>query len=106
MLDEVTTLTVLELQELVKHGNVIVYITAEWCQPCKIMTPVLEKLAESLGITVIKVNADNNYPITEYYGVLNLPTLLLFKDGVYKSRSIGSKTEFAMRSFLWESKIS
>lgn len=106
MLENVETLTVPEFQEMVKKGVAMLYISAPWCAPCKMMSPTVEELASVMGIRVIKVNADTNYPITKFYSVLNIPTLITFKDGVIVNRSIGRKDDWQLRAiFMMASKV-
>ena len=57
---------------------------AEWCGPCKQISPILEELSEELQenkITIAKVNIDENPETPSKYGIMSIPTLLLFKDG-------------------------
>jgi thioredoxin 1 len=71
---------------------VVVDFGAEWCPPCRMMGPVIEKLAEDLdGKAVVgKLDVDANPQATAKFGVRNLPTFLLFKDGNVVDRIIGA----------------
>ena len=66
---------------------------AEWCGPCKLISPILEEIArEHAGkIRVCKVNVDDNLGIARRYEVLSIPTLILFKDGEMQLRLVGAK---------------
>ena len=66
---------------------------AEWCGPCKLISPILEEIAsEHAGkIRVCKVNVDDNLGIARRFEVLSIPTLILFKDGEMQLRLVGAK---------------
>ena len=66
---------------------------AEWCGPCKMISPILEEIAnEHAGkIRVCKVDVDNNFGIARRFEVMSIPTLILFKDGTPQLRLVGAK---------------
>lgn len=72
---------------------VLVDFWAEWCGPCKMITPVLEEIAaEQAGkLEIAKLNIDENLDVTRRFDVMSIPTLILFKDGEPKVRLIGAK---------------
>jgi len=71
---------------------VIVDMWAEWCGPCKMMEPVLEEIAKEHGekIKVVRINIDQNQETPIKFNVMNIPTLLFFKDGKEVHRVIGA----------------
>ena len=76
--------------------KVLVDFNAEWCGPCKMLAPVLDKLAEeNENIKVVSVNVDNNSDLAKQYDVFSIPCLVVIKDGQEINRSVGliSRTE-------------
>lgn len=74
---------------------VLVDFTATWCQPCKMLDPVVKQLAQEWQgkVKVVKLDADQNPNITVQYGVMGIPTLMLFKSGEIKDRITGYQTK-------------
>ena len=72
-----------ENQVLKSTLPVIVDFWAEWCGPCKMLTPILEELSDELKdeVNIIKVNLDENQELAMKYSIRSIPTLLLFKEG-------------------------
>jgi thioredoxin 1 len=70
---------------------VLVDFWAEWCGPCKMLSPVLDEIAGELGETVkiAKVNVDDNQELAARFGVRAIPTLLFFKNGEVKDKIMG-----------------
>ena len=70
---------------------VIVDFWAEWCGPCKMLTPILEELSDEMKdeINVVKVNLDENQDLAIKYSIRSIPTLLLFKEGNLVDTKVG-----------------
>lgn len=89
---DVQELTVEEFDALLAEGGVaLTDLFADWCGPCRMMAPVVEKLAAAYDgrVRVAKVNVDEAPEIAVRYGVESIPTLLLFKDGERQETLIG-----------------
>ena len=95
MSEKIETLTDATFDENVKGSDVPVLVDfwAEWCGPCKMITPVLEEIAEEQAgkVRIAKLNIDDNLDVTRRFDVMSIPTLILFKDGEPKVRLIGAK---------------
>lgn len=81
---------------------VLVDFWAEWCGPCKMLSPVLTGISEQYkdSITVGKVNVDAETYLPVYYGVQSIPTLIMFRDGKSEKRLVGyHSTEDIVRAF-------
>jgi len=71
---------------------ILVDFWAEWCGPCKIIAPILEEIAgeQPEKLTIAKLNVDENPHVAQRYGVMSIPTLVLFVDGAEKRRLVGA----------------
>ncbi len=98
MSDNIKELTVDNFNEAIASGTVLVDFWAPWCGPCKMQTPILEKVAPQVeGKAVIaKVNVDEHAPLAAQFGVRSIPTLMLFKDGEKVQDFIGVQQEAAL----------
>ncbi len=73
-----------------KSGVVLVDFYADWCGPCQMMAPILKEIeSENSNISIVKVNVDNSPELAGVYGVMSIPTLIVFKDGNPVSQNIG-----------------
>ncbi len=97
MSDKVITLTEATFDEVVNSASspVVVDFWAEWCGPCKKIAPILDEIAGEQGdaLAVTKLNVDENPAIAQRYGVMSIPTLLVFRDGELDRRVVGAKSK-------------
>lgn len=77
--------------ETVKTGNVLVDFWADWCGPCRMLSPILEELSEKLSGKAVfaKLNVDDVPEIAQRYEVTSIPTVMIFKDGQIKDIKVG-----------------
>lgn len=87
------------LKSLLAEGKpMVVDFWATWCGPCRMMSPVVDKMAEKFDgrVTVGKLNVDENPEACEEYGVMSIPTMLFFKNGELVDRHVGACPEAAL----------
>jgi len=100
MSEKIVTLTDATFDEHVKAADVPVLVDfwAEWCGPCKMISPVLEEIAEEHAgkIQIAKLNVDDSLDVSRRYDVMSIPTLILFKDGEPQVKLIGAKPKGAL----------
>ena len=90
-MSDATELTTATFEDTTKTGVTLVDFWAEWCGPCKMITPMINELAAEFDgqATVAKVNADENQDLLAQHNVSSLPSLLVFKNGEEVNRFIG-----------------
>ena len=81
---------------------VLVDFWANWCGPCKMIAPILEKLAEQYKdrLTIVKVDVDKNTEKPAHYGVRGIPTLMLFKDGEVIDTMVGALSQSELQKHI------
>ncbi|MDG1528412.1 MAG: thioredoxin [Polaribacter sp.] len=88
----------MNFSEIINQNKpVLVDFFADWCGPCKMMSPILKEVKDALGetVSIIKINADNNKQLAAKYQVRGVPTLILFKEGsqVWRESGVLQKKE-------------
>jgi thioredoxin 1 len=91
----IKVLTDKNFQHQLKNGTMLVDFWASWCLPCKMMAPVLNAVAEELegNKYVGKLNVEHYQSIAAKYSVRNIPTIILFKNGIEIDRFVGTKSK-------------
>lgn len=88
-----------QFNEEIKEGVVLVDFYADWCGPCKMLAPELEELAKG-DVKVVKINVDEIPNLARKFGIMNIPTLLLYKDGEPKAKKLGYMPLSALQEFV------
>lgn len=97
------TFTTANFNEEVLQSDVPVLVDfwASWCMPCKMLTPVIEELAEEAeGYKVGKVNVDEEPELARQYNVMSIPTVLVFKGGQVVKQSVGVQPKEALEDMV------
>jgi len=84
------------------NETILVDFWAVWCGPCRMQTPILEKLAQSGEIKAVigKINTDDSPEIAQKFGISSIPTLILFKNGQETERFVGVQPESVLKAKL------
>ncbi len=87
-----------DFNEIISKGNHLVDFYAEWCGPCKMLSPILEELEEKIDI--VKVNVDEHEDLARKYRVMSIPTVIFFKDGEIVKELIGFRTKEELEEII------
>jgi len=86
----------------IEKGLTLVDFFADWCGPCRMLTPVLDRVAKDVEgtATIAKLDIDNAQRIAAHFQVTSVPTMILFKDGKEVGRMVGLKDQEAVKGFI------
>ena len=88
-----------DFNEIIKN-KVLVDFYADWCGPCKMLAMEIEKAASEIDIDIVKVNVDDEEDIDRKYGVMSIPTLILFENGQELKKTIGFMPKDKIKEFI------
>jgi len=104
MSDHIKTVTDASFDQDVLNSNkpVLVDFWAEWCGPCRALTPILEDIAATHGaeVTFAKINIDENPQAAAKFGVMSIPTLIIFKNGQVEAVKMGLLSKSQLSAFV------
>ena len=88
-------------KELNSNGKVVVDCFAEWCGPCKMLSPIIDELAEELtDVNFYKLNVDESVEVVRKYNIMSIPTILIFNDGELVNQTVGLKSKEELKELL------
>lgn len=83
-----------EFREVIKDGKVVVDFFATWCGPCKMLSPVMDNISNDLqDIKFFKVDVDKNEDIAREYGIMSIPTIIIFNNGEIVNTLVGLRSK-------------
>jgi thioredoxin 1 len=102
MSDLIKHITDADFQATIASGVTVIDFWAPWCGPCKAIAPILEELAGEYGdkVKIVKINVDESQVVAGQFGVMSIPTLILFKDGQKVAQKVGGSAKAALKSFI------
>ncbi|MBQ6495176.1 MAG: thioredoxin [Bacilli bacterium] len=84
-----------------KEKKVLVDCYADWCGPCRMLSPIIDELASEIdSCEFYKLNVDDAEEVSREYGIMSIPTVLIFKDGKEVAKSIGLKTKEELKEII------
>ena len=91
-----------DAEVLKAKGPVVVDFWAEWCGPCRMIAPALEEIAGVMGdkVKIVKLNVDENPATASKYGIMPIPTLMIFKNGELASRQVGAAPKQKLEQWI------
>lgn len=93
--------TVEEFNDSIKEGTALVDFYATWCGPCKMLSPLLEELAEeNPSLTILKIDVDEAEALAAQFAIQAVPTLILFKNGNTVEKRLGYQNKNQLISFI------
>jgi thioredoxin 1 len=90
-----------DFNEKISSGLVLVDFYADWCGPCKMIAPVLEELSKEMDtVSIVKLDVDANPASAQSFGVMSIPTLILFKDGEPVKATMGFQPKPQLKAWI------
>jgi thioredoxin 1 len=89
-----------EFEVLKGRDYLILDFYADWCMPCSLLKPILEKIEKDMNIEIFKINVDKNPDLASNFGIMSIPTLIFLKGGKEKDRLVGLVPEAFVKEWI------
>ena len=90
-----------EFKNVISTGKVLVDCYATWCGPCRMLSPIIDQLSDEIKeVSFYKLDVDDAPNVSEEFGIMSIPTLLLFKDGKLNETIVGLRSKDEIEEFL------
>lgn len=91
----------IEYEKVIEKGKVVIDCYAPWCGPCKMISPIIDKLSEEIdNVSFYKINVDDAEKITSDFNIMSIPTILIFEDGKLKEKVVGFKSKSELEELI------
>lgn len=90
-----------EFDEVTKTGKIVVDCYAPWCGPCKMLSPIIDELADEItDYTFYKLNVDDAEEVSRKFGIMSIPSLLIMENGELQQKLVGFKSKEELKKIL------
>ena len=89
-----------EFDEVIKKDKVVIDFYAEWCGPCQMLSPILEKVSKEMNLDTYKVNVDEVEDVARRYGIMSIPTVIIFSKGNEMKKNVGFMGEEELKELV------
>src|SRR5699024_9282228 len=89
-----------EFNEVIKKDKVVIDFYAEWCGPCKMLSPILDNVSKEMNLDTYKVNVDEVEDVARQYGIMSIPTVMIFEKGKMTKKNVGFMDDAELREFV------
>ena len=86
--------------DVLSQEFVVVDFFADWCGPCRMISPFLEEIQQELGVEIVKINIDESPDIATKYDIMSIPTLMIFKNGEKISVNVGAASKARLSDWI------
>ena len=90
-----------EFNKIIENGKVLIDCYATWCGPCRMLGPILEELSNEIkDYKFYKIDVDNNEDLAKKFGIMSIPTILIFENGTLKQKLVGLMSKEELKKVL------